>query len=150
VQKLCKNVIYVAHILLHMESEVERIKKRKMEELLKKISGDGEKWPGKPVKVTDKSLDEVVNKYPIVVVDCWAPWCGPCRFIAPVVEQLAKEMKGKVVFAKLNTDENRATASKYGIMSIPTLLLFKNGELVDRSIGALPPDMLKDWVERYL
>ena len=130
---------------------MERIKMKKMQELIKKFSGgEGVKWPNKPVKVTDSTLDEVVGKYPIVVVDCWAPWCGPCRFIAPVVEQLAKEMQGKVVFTKLNTDENRRTASKYGIMSIPTLLLFRNGKLADRSIGALPPDMLKDWVERFL
>jgi len=134
-----------------MQDEVEMIKKRKMENLLKKFSGgEGKKWPNKPVKVTDSTLDELVKEYPIVVVDCWAPWCGPCRFIAPVVEQLSKEMQGKVVFAKLNTDENRMTSSKYGIMSIPTLLLFKDGKLADRSIGALPPDMLRDWVERFL
>jgi thioredoxin 1 len=134
-----------------MHDEAEKIKMRKMEELLKNFSGGkGEKLPGKPLKVTDDNIGKVVNKYPVVVVDCWAPWCGPCRFIAPVIDQLAKEMQGKAVFAKLNTDENRLTSSKYGIMSIPTLLLFKDGELADRSIGALPPDMLKDWVERYL
>ncbi len=134
-----------------MQDELEVIRNRKMQDLLKRFSGgEGKKWPNKPVKVTDSTLDELVEKYPIVVVDCWAPWCGPCRFIAPVVEQLAKEMKGKVVFTKLNTDENRLTSSKYSIMSIPTLLLFRNGKLADRSIGALPPDMLKDWVERFL
>ena len=134
-----------------MQDEVGMIKKKKMENLLKKFSGgEGKKWPNKPVKVTDSTLDDLVKEYPVVVVDCWAPWCGPCRFIAPVVEQLSKEMQGKVVFAKLNTDENRLTSSKYGIMSIPTLLLFKDGKLTDRSIGALPPDMLKDWVERFL
>jgi len=131
-----------------MPDEVERIKMRKMEELMKKF--ERKEMPKKPLKVTDETFDEITKKYPLVVVDCWAPWCGPCRFLSPVIEKLSKEMRGKVVFAKLNTDENMLTASRYGIMSIPTLLLFKNGKLVDKSIGALPPDMLRDWIERYI
>jgi len=70
--------------------------------------------------------------------------------LGPVIDELAKKMQGKVAFAKLNTDENRGMASQYGIMSIPTILLFKNGELVDRNVGALPPDMLQDWIMRYV
>ncbi|MEA2053988.1 MAG: thioredoxin [Candidatus Thermoplasmatota archaeon] len=133
-----------------MQDEVEKIKMKMMEELVKKFAGKDKKWPNKPVKVTDSSIDGLVSEYPLAIIDCWAPWCGPCRMVTPVIDQLAKEMQGKVVFAKLNTDENRATSLKYGIMSIPTLLLFKNGKLADRIVGALPPDMLKDWVERYL
>ena len=131
-----------------MPNEVERIKMKKMEELLKKF--ERKEMPKKPLKVTDETIGEVIKKYPLVVVDCWAPWCGPCRFLSPVINELASEMSGKVVFAKLNTDENMVTASHYGIMSIPTLLLFKNGKLMDKSIGALPPDMLRDWIERYI
>ncbi|HDS58960.1 MAG TPA: thioredoxin [Thermoplasmatales archaeon] len=132
-----------------MEDEVSTIRKKKMESLLQKMTG-GSTTPNKPVAVTDDTLDQTVGSHPLVVVDCWAPWCGPCRMLGPVIDQLAGEMKGQVVFAKLNTDENRVSSSRYGIMSIPTLLLFKNGQLVDRNVGALPPDMLRDWIQRYL
>ncbi|HID71407.1 MAG TPA: thioredoxin, partial [Thermoplasmata archaeon] len=95
------------------------------------------------------NFDETV-KEGVTLVDFWAPWCGPCRMIAPVIEQLAKEYAGKVVFAKLNTDENRNTAMRFGIMSIPTLLVFKNGKLVDRIVGALPKPMLEHKLKPYL
>lgn len=84
-----------------------------------------------------------------MVVDCWASWCGPCRMVGPIIEELAKEMKGKIVFGKLNVDENRETSMKYGIMSIPTLLVFKNGNLVDNVIGAMPKEMLKAKLAPY-
>lgn len=133
-----------------MSDEIISIRKKKLESLLKKMATGKDSMPGKPVAVTDHTMDEVVKSYPLVVVDCWAPWCGPCRMLGPVIDQLAGEMQGQVVFAKLNTDENRVTASRYGIMSIPTLLLFKNGQLVDRNVGALPPDMMRDWIQRHL
>ncbi len=131
-----------------MSEETENIKKKKMEELMQRIKG-GDKMPGKPLKVTDGDVQDVVQQHPLVVVDCWAPWCGPCRMLSPVIEELAKAMQGDVVFAKLNTDENQQTAKQYGIMSIPTLLLFKNGELVDQQMGAMPKNMLRSWIERY-
>jgi len=131
-----------------MSEETENIKKKKMEQLMEMVKG-GSKMPGKPVQVTDSDMHDVVQQHPLVVVDCWAPWCGPCRMLSPVIEDLAEDMKGDVVFAKLNTDENQQTAKQYGIMSIPTLLLFKDGELVDQQMGALPKDMLRSWVERY-
>ena len=131
-----------------MSEETERIKKKKMEQLLQMVKG-GSKMPGKPVQVTDSDMHDLVQQYPLVVVDCWAPWCGPCRMLSPVIEELAKDMQGTAVFAKLNTDENQQTARQYGIMSIPTLLLFKDGELVDQQMGALPKDMLHDWIARY-
>jgi len=102
----------------------------------------GGEMPNTPINITDAVFDENVRKYQMVVIDCWAPWCGPCRMIHPIVEELAKEMQGKIVFGKLNVDENQATATKFGIMSIPSLLVFKNGELVDRIIGAMPKEML--------
>jgi len=117
---------------------------------MEKFSQISSQWPKKPLKITDHDMTDIVNAYPIVVVDCWAPWCGPCRMLGPIIDELAKKMQGKVAFAKLNTDENRRIASQYGIMSIPTILLFKNGDLVDRNVGALPPDMLHDWIMRFV
>ena len=95
-----------------------------------------------PIKVTDANVETNVKKYPLMVVDCWAPWCRLCRMVGPIIEELAKEMQGKIVFGKLNVDENRATSAKHGIMSIPTLLVFKSGNLVDNIIGAMPKEML--------
>jgi thioredoxin 1 len=81
-----------------------------------------------------------------VLVDFWAEWCGPCRMIAPALEEIAGTMNGKVKIVKLNVDENPATAAKYGIMSIPTLMLFKNGELASRQVGAAPKQKLEQWI----
>lgn len=95
-------------------------------------------WPAAPVDVTDATFLATVQRHNVAVVDCWAPWCGPCRVIAPSIEQLAREMHGRVAFLKLNTDENPRTAQAFGIQSIPTLLVFRSGNLVDRLVGALP------------
>ncbi|MGD9962942.1 MAG: thioredoxin [Thermoplasmata archaeon] len=100
--------------------------------------------------MTDSDFEETVKKYPMVVVDCWAPWCGPCRMLTPTIEAMAKDFKGKVVFAKLNTDESVETAGKFRIMSIPTLLYFKGGKLVDKSVGALPRPMLESQLKKHL
>jgi thioredoxin 1 len=90
--------------------------------------------------------NEVLKSAEPVVVDFWAEWCGPCRQIAPALEEIAGSMNGKVKIVKLNVDENPATAAKYGIMSIPTLMLFKNGELASRQIGAQPKQKLEQWI----
>jgi thioredoxin 1 len=103
------------------------------------------------VHVSDAEFKETVLKAGVpVVVDFWAPWCGPCRMISPIIEDLAKEYDGKVLFAKVNTDENPATPGSYDIMSIPSLLLFKDGELVDRTVGMRPKPALKEWVDSVL
>ena len=103
--------------------------------------------PGVPVDVTDQTFNHEVISHPgLVLVDCWAPWCGPCKMIAPVLEQLAEEYKGRVKIAKLNVDENPATSSNYAIQSIPTMLIFKNGDQVNKLVGALP----KQEIERQL
>jgi thioredoxin 1 len=98
-------------------------------------------------KVSDSDFDaEVLKSAQPVVVDFWAEWCGPCKMIAPALEELAGSMNGKVKIVKLNVDENPATAAKYGIMSIPTLMLFKNGELASRQVGAAPKQKLEQWI----
>ncbi len=136
-----------------MNDDLDEIKKRKMEQLKKQYIDRGnnmeENSLNTPIHITDADMDENIKKYQTVVIDCWAPWCGPCRMVGPVIEDLAKEMQGKIVFGKLNVDENRATSAKYGIMSIPTLLVFKNGELVDRIVGAMPKEMLKAKLTSY-
>lgn len=136
-----------------MPTEIEEIRQRKMEEMMKMaVSGASGKmsFPDSPVVVTDSDFEDTLRKYPYVVVDCWAPWCGPCRMLSPTVDAMAKDYRGKVVFAKLNTDENIGTASKFRIMSIPTLLFFKDGKLVDKSVGALPRPMLESQVDKHL
>jgi thioredoxin 2 len=92
-----------------------------------------------PVIVTDETFENEVEKSPLpVLLDCWAPWCGPCRMLSPTLDQLAEEKAGIIKFAKLNVDENPQTAMKFGIMSIPTMLIFKDGEIADRLVGVQP------------
>jgi thioredoxin 1 len=98
-------------------------------------------------KVTDSTFDsDVLKSSEPVVVDFWAEWCGPCRMIAPALEEIAGQLGDKVKIVKLNVDENPNTAAKYGIMSIPTLMLFKNGEIASRQVGAVPKQKLHQWI----
>jgi thioredoxin 1 len=100
--------------------------------------------------LNDANFDQMLKKYPMMVVDCWAPWCAPCRMVAPVVEELARDYQGKIAFGKLNVDNNRAVAARFGIMSIPTLLIFKNGQLVDQKVGAMPKQVLEGELTKFL
>lgn len=146
---------YILDLTLHKKmDDLQELRNKKMEQLKKLYMNGGKKkmeknMPDTPIQINDTNIDSTVNKYPLIVVDCWAPWCGPCRMIGPIVEELAREMQGKVVFGKLNVDENQKTSTKYGIMSIPTLLVFKNGNLVDNIIGAMPKAMLKAKITPY-
>jgi len=142
------------------EEELEALRRRRLEELSKanrsdnkeesKMNEAGADWPDKPVNITDSNFKEFIAKYPYVIVDFWAPWCGPCKMLGPVIEELAGDYKGKVVFAKLNTDENQMTAMSLGIMSIPTLIFYKDGQMVDKTMGAVPKPMLEPKVQEHL
>jgi len=140
------------------DKELERIRLKKLKEMLKRQALKEKKPPekqrrkivDKPVKLTDSTFIEFVQSNPFVVVDCWAPWCGPCRMVSPIIEELAKKYAGKILFGKLNVDENPLTAMRYQIMSIPTLLVFRNGKLVDTIIGAMPREMLEVRITRFL
>jgi len=102
-------------------------------------------------EVTDENFEQEVIKSDLpVLLDMWAPWCGPCRMVAPVVEKLSEKYQGKVKFYKLNVDENPRTAARYRVMSIPTLMLFKNGEVVDTVVGAVPERILEPKINELL
>lgn len=133
--------------------ELDEIKKRKMEKMMsdmKKSVEPSVQFPDKPVVITDETMDAAAAQYPVFILDCWAEWCGPCRTIGPIIEELAREMKGKVVFGKLNVDQNMQTANKHRISAIPTMLVFKNGKLVDKIIGAYPKATLAGKIQKYL
>jgi thioredoxin 1 len=104
-----------------------------------------------PIHVTDAEFEKVVLKSTLpVVVDFWAPWCGPCRSVAPVLDKLAKEMDGKLVIAKVDTDINGMWAQKYGVQGIPTMLFVSNGKLIHKQVGALPEAMLRQVIDQFL
>jgi len=133
--------------------ELEEIKRKKMEQMKKDMNASAKSFvelPDKPVVVTDATIDAAASQYPIFILDCWAEWCGPCRTIGPIIEQLASEMKGKVVFGKLNIDENMQTANKYRISAIPTLMIFKDGKLIDKLVGAYPKPALAAKIQEFL
>ena len=102
-------------------------------------------------QVSDDSFDaDVISATGPVLVDFWAEWCGPCKQIAPALDEIGEELAGKLTIAKVNIDENPATPSKYGVRGIPTLILFKDGEVASTKIGALPKSKLKEWVESVI
>jgi thioredoxin 1 len=101
------------------------------------------------LEITDSNFEELIIKSgKPAIIDLWAEWCGPCRMIGPIVEELAKEYDGKAVIGKLDVDSNPGTTSKYGIRNIPTILFFKNGELVDKQVGAVPKSVLVGKLEK--
>lgn len=104
-----------------------------------------------PVHVTDAAFEKTVLQSEIpVIVDFWAPWCGPCRMVAPVLDKLAVEYAGKLVVAKVNTDENPEWATRYGVQGIPTMLFVADGKIVHRQVGALPEGMLRDVLSQFM
>ena len=102
---------------------------------------------GKTIELTDATFDSFINSEKPVLVDFWAEWCGPCKMIGPVVEELAVDYEGRASVGKLNVDENPNVTAKYGVRSIPTLLVFKKGQIVDKQIGAVPKSVLSSKLE---
>jgi len=132
--------------------ELEKIKRIKLQEMMKSVTEKKREKQAlsKPIEVTDATFKEMIHRYPLMVIDCWAPWCAPCHMVAPVIEEMARDYAGRVLFGKLNVDENREVLMQYQIMGIPTLLVFKNGKLVDRIVGAMPRQNLEPKITRYL
>lgn len=106
---------------------------------------------GEPIHISDESFEKVVMQSDLpVIVDFWAPWCNPCKMIAPTLEKIAKEMEGKVIVAKINTDDHAQWMNKFGIQGIPTLLFVSNGKVVHRQVGALPERMLREVINQFM
>jgi len=128
--------------------EIDQIRQKRMELLKKKL--EALDYPAAPILVTDATFDSLVSQYPLILVDCWAQWCGPCRMLSPIMDELAAELQGKVVFAKLNVDENKSTASRFAISSIPAMLVFKNGTLVEQIVGAVPKQNIMGKLQPFM
>uniref|UniRef100_A0A7J2TGC3 Thioredoxin n=1 Tax=Archaeoglobus fulgidus TaxID=2234 RepID=A0A7J2TGC3_ARCFL len=126
--------------------EIEEIRKKKLKELIKMVSSKG----SKPVLLNESNFENFLEQNENAVVDFYADWCMPCRYISPIIEELAKEFSGKLVFGKLNVDENQRIAVKFGISAIPTLIFFKKGKAVDQVVGAMSKKDIKAWIERNL
>ena len=137
-------------MISHMMKLRGMFRRKALEEKLKSPKKQEKTVLNKPVDLTDVTFKKAIQNHSLVVVDCWAPWCGPCRFLSPIIEEIARDYAGRIFFGKLNVDENPRVAMQYGIMSIPTLLIFKNGRLVDQIIGAMPRRMLEPRITRYL
>jgi thioredoxin 1 len=133
------------------DDELEAIKQKKLAELQKAAATKAMMSSlTEPIVLTDSNFSSEVAKYPVMLVDFWAPWCGPCRMVSPIIEQLAKEYSGRVAFGKVNVDENQLIAGSFGIQSIPTMIIFKGGKTVDVMIGALPKGQIKTKLNQQL
>ena len=105
---------------------------------------------GKTLEITDSNFNDVISKNKTVLVDFWAEWCGPCRMIGPIIEELANEYEGKAIIGKVDVDSNQESSIKYGVRSIPTILTFKDGKIVDRQVGAVPKETLTNIIDSQL
>jgi thioredoxin 1 len=138
---------------VHMSSddELEAIKHKKLAELQKEAATMAMMSSiTEPIVLTDSNFASGVTKYPIMLVDFWAPWCGPCKMVSPIIEQLSREYSGRVAFGKVNVDENQRIAASFGIQSIPTLMMFKGSKAVDVIIGAMPKAQIEMKLKQQL
>jgi thioredoxin 1 len=130
------------------DNKLEQIKQRKIQAMLNQA--DQKTSNNHPLTITDSNFNETIKTNPLIVVDFWAPWCGPCRMVGPVIEQLAAEYVGKVAFGKMNVDENQIVPSRFAVMSIPTIVVFHNGRAVERLVGAYPKAHIEAVFKRYI
>jgi thioredoxin 1 len=135
-----------AGIIISMDDELARIREKRRQELTDKMKHTGK--AGSISNVDEMHFKEFISTHPFAVIDFWAEWCGPCRRVAPVMDELAKEFAGKVAFGKCNTDDNRVLAMEFNISAIPAIMLFKNGQLADRIIGAYPKEAVREKIVR--
>jgi thioredoxin 1 len=136
---------------MNSDDELEAIKDKKLAELQKEAATKAMMSSiTEPLVLTDSNFESEVAKYPIMVVDFWAPWCGPCRMVSPIIEQLSREYSGRVAFGKVNVDENQRIAASFGIQSIPTLMIFKGSKAVDVIIGAMPKAQIEMKLKQQL
>jgi thioredoxin 1 len=129
------------------DREIEEIRRRKIEEMLNRVI---QPLHNKPVTLTESNFTAEIKKNRLMLVDFWAPWCGPCKTIAPIIEQLASKYSGKVVFGKVNVDNNQRIAQRYSVQGIPTLLIFKDGQPIDRLVGAAPKTYIESKIESHI
>ena len=135
-----------------MEDEELRIINEKRMKKLQQIVNDKEllKNIKEPLNLDDSNFPQAINKYPLLLVDFWAPWCGPCRMMSPIIDQVGKEYIGKLVVGKVNVDENPNISGQFGISSIPTLILFKRGQVVNNIIGSVSKSRIDEMVKMHL
>ncbi len=133
-----------------MDDELEAIRRRMAEKLLSSSRKETQEAPTAPVVLTDQSFPSFISDQRLSVIDFWAEWCAPCRFVSPIIEQLAKQYAGRVLFGKLDVDRNQVTAARYGIRSIPTIMFFRAGKPVDAIIGALPKNQIESRIVRLM
>jgi thioredoxin 1 len=129
---------------MSFDDELEAIKQKKLAELQKAATVKATMSTlTEPLVLTDSNFRSEIAKYPLILVDFWAPWCGPCRMVSPIIQQLAREYSGRVAFGKVNVDECQMTAASFGIQSIPTMIIFKGGKAIDVIVGAMPKGQIE-------
>jgi thioredoxin 1 len=132
------------------DKKLQRTKLARVKDVRRADHQKREETLDQPIEVTDATFKEVVQSNMLVVVDCWMPWCKPCNVVAPVIEELSEDYAGKILFGALNVDENPRVSMQYEIRSVPTLLIFKRGKLLDRIIGVVSRQLLESKITQYL
>jgi thioredoxin 1 len=135
---------------MHQENELEQIRLRKIQAMLDVAKKGQAPVAKQPIILTDINFSGAVSANELLVVDFWASWCGPCRMVGPIIEELSIEYTGKAAFGKMNVDENQVMPSSFGIMSIPTIIIFNHGKEVERLVGAYPKAHIEAMIKRYL
>jgi thioredoxin 1 len=135
---------------MYEENELEQIRLRKIQIMLETAKKSQTPVEKQPILLTDGNFPAAIKANELLVVDFWAPWCGPCRMVGPIIEALSAEYTGKAAFGKMNVDENQVVPSRFGIMSIPTIMIFNHGKEVERLVGAYSKAHIEAMIKRYL